>query len=88
VINKENNPVEWAMLCYELDDAREHLEELLKEMSELAELSAEDFEIQIGHIYAHLNRAWNSQNITSDHPHDQIELLSGFPTDLKPTGFE
>jgi hypothetical protein len=86
MINAKNNPVEWAMLNYELDDAREHLETLLKEMSEADELTDDDFAAFLGHIFAHLNRAWNTRNVESELTSDQTDSMSQFPTDLKPVG--
>lgn len=86
MINQVDNPVEWAMLLYELNDAREHLEELLKEMSECDDFTNEDFAVSLGHVFAHLNRAWNTRDIKSEMTSDQIDAASKFPTDLTPVG--
>lgn len=50
------------MLMYELDDAREALEKLVNEMKDDPEFSEEQFRIDLGHIYAHLNSAWHIRN--------------------------
>jgi hypothetical protein len=63
LMNKENAPVSWAMLSYELDDAEEHLQKLILDMQR-ADFSETDFRVQLTHIYAHLNRAWNRRNVT------------------------
>ncbi len=86
MINEEKNPVEWAMLQYELDDARDHLETLLQDMSESADFTDEDFAAHSGHIFAHLNRAWNTRGVDSELTSDQTDATSHFPTDLKPVG--
>ncbi|MGB7208813.1 MAG: hypothetical protein WBD27_09165 [Pyrinomonadaceae bacterium] len=86
MINEKDNPVEWAILIYELDDAREHLETLLKEMSEAGDFTDEDFAASVGHIFAHLNRAWNTRNVVSEITSERTDAMSQFPTDLKPVG--
>jgi hypothetical protein len=86
MINQQDNPVEWAMLLYELDDAREHLENLLKEISESDDFTEEDYSVSLGHIFAHLNRAWNTRNVDSEMKAEYEDAMSQFPTDLKPLG--
>jgi hypothetical protein len=61
MITKTANPVEWAILMYELDDAKEHLENLIAEITEADEPDEIDFGMQLEHIYSHLNRAWNAE---------------------------
>jgi hypothetical protein len=49
----------------------------------------EDFGVQIGHIFAHLNRAWNGRNDPQGmkNPTDeQRSVLTSFPIDLEPCG--
>lgn len=90
MIDKETNPVVWALLHYELSDAQEHLGELLQEMQEQPDFDEEEYRIWLSHIYAHLNRAWNRRNTT-----DAQELIdqnkvnywegwTNFPADIKP----
>ena len=86
MINLKNNPVEWAGLLYELDDLKEHLEILINEMGENGEIQDESYKVQIGHLYAHLNRAWNSRNSTSDEVEKEFEKLTEFPQDIKTCG--
>ena len=87
MINNNDNPVAWAMLITELDDAREHLEELLKGLSESDEMDEDsEFSVYLGHIYAHLNRAWNSRNQEDEISQEQWLLFSQFPKDIKPVG--
>ncbi len=84
MIDKESRPVEWALLIAELDDAREHLEQLVDQMSENGHFEEEGFRVDLGHIYAHLNRAWHSRSRTSEIPESEWEAYSQFPTDLSP----
>lgn len=84
MINKNENPVEWSTLLYELDDVVEHSQQLIKEMTAKGTIDEINYKIQIAHIYAHLNRAWNTRNQTDldiDLVHD---TLSYFPKDIEP----
>ncbi|GMW00337.1 MAG: hypothetical protein AMXMBFR84_14750 [Candidatus Hydrogenedentota bacterium] len=83
MINSKDHPVEWAMLLYELDDARDHLESLLKEMVASGSIEDEGFHIQLRHIYEHLNRAWHSRNFVGEMPNERYEEFSRLPNDLK-----
>jgi hypothetical protein len=62
MITKKDNYAEWALLLYELEDAKEHLETLMQEMADDPEFDEVDYRIGLGHIYTHLNRAWNARN--------------------------
>jgi hypothetical protein len=83
VINNDQNPVQWAMLGYGLDDARKHLEALIDKMSSGA-IDETDFAIDLGHIYAHLNRTWNKRSDVDGIA--DFAAASEFPTDLRPVG--
>ena len=86
MINSKDNPVEWASLQYELDDLREHLESLIKDMDENGAIAVEDYQVQIGHLYAHLNRAWNSRNAIGDKKEKEFEKFTKFPQDIETCG--
>ena len=90
MINPESEPVAWAMLMYELSDASEHLSALIAQLSDgNSTIDEEDFAVQIGHIYAHLNRAWNGRNDPQGiaNPTDEQRAgLTSFPIDLEPCG--
>jgi len=86
MINGKDHPVEWALLAYELDDAIEHLQALSKDFIPNGDIDETDFEVKLGHVYAHLNRAWNSRNRIGESDQEQLELESRFPTDLYPYG--
>lgn len=84
MITKEQAPVEWAMLMYELDDAREHLETMMDKMNTDPEYDEEFFRVDMGHIFSHLNRAWHTRNLTGELKGNKWHEASKFPTDLDP----
>lgn len=78
--------VGWALMMYELTDALEHLTELVDELSRRDDYSDEEMAIDLGHVYAHLNRAWYRRNIEEDFDESDRETASQFPIDLQPIG--
>ncbi len=85
MINKDNS-VAWSQFLYELEDAKEHLESLISDMQQDSTYSEEQFKIDLGHVYAHLNRAWNTRNDESGATKENWDTVSKFPTDLEPVG--
>ena len=86
MINSKDNQVEWASLMYELEDAREHLESLVNQMPEKGIIDEVDYSVDLGHVFAHLNRAWNTRHLKQQIPKEQWAEYSGFPNDLEPVG--
>jgi hypothetical protein len=86
MINQKTNPVSWIQLVSGLDDAREHLEELVNKMAADGSVDEEELRVALGHIYAHLNRAWHSRDLPEDIPEKDWERLSRFPQDVAPVG--
>jgi hypothetical protein len=86
VINAKDQYVAWAGLVTELDEAREHLEGLAEKLAKQGECDEEEFAVELGHIYAHLNRAWHSRNQDAEISEVQWSEFSEFPKDLKPVG--
>jgi polyhydroxyalkanoate synthesis regulator phasin len=86
MINNKNNPVEWALLIYELDELREHVESLVDQMSNDGHISNEEYETHIGHLYAHLNRSWNSRNSIDEDVSEKFNEFTKFPTDIETCG--
>lgn len=87
MINQTDYPVAWALLLYEIDEVREHLESLAKQMSEAGRIDEEELEVQIGHVYAHLNRIWHRRdNGSGELTREQWEAFSRFPDDIEPVG--
>ena len=87
LMNAEH-PVAWAMLMYELSDAHEHLGELITQMNAAGEIDEPEFYVYIGHVYAHLNRAWHGRNDPNLDQLSDEKLIEHrkFPTDLQPSG--
>ncbi|NHQ87701.1 hypothetical protein HA050_16410 [Iodobacter sp. HSC-16F04] len=84
MINKEQNPVGWAMLMHELNDAREHLSNLITESQNTPEYDEVNLRVDLGHVYSHLNRAWHHRNKSGDISEPEWVESSKFPTDLEP----
>jgi hypothetical protein len=84
MINKEQNPVGWAMLMYELDDAKEHLNNLIAEIQNDPEYNEANLRVDLGHVYSHLNRAWHRRNNSEDVSEAEWVEASKFPNDLEP----
>ena len=85
MINKKNH-IAWSQFMYELEDAKEHLENLIKEVESEEEYGEEELKIDLGHIYAHLNRAWNSRNSVEGTTKENWEAMSEFPKNVEPIG--
>ena len=86
MIDKDKNPVEWAGLMYELEDAHEHLGHLISEMMNDPEFDETDFTVFLGHIFSHLNRAWYRRQRDSEITEETWATASQFPNDLDPIG--
>ena len=82
MINQKDNPVGWAMFLAELNDAHEHLGNLIKEMAASPDYSDVELAIDLGHVYSHLNRAWHRRAVHEDLTDSEWEAASQFPRDL------
>jgi hypothetical protein len=85
MISQAESPVAWAMFVYELADAQEALNDLMKELADGA-IDADEFRIDIGHVYAHLNRAWYRSKSSNDISDAEYDAATGFPADITPMG--
>jgi hypothetical protein len=76
------------MLLYELVDAHEHLGALVAQMQAAGGIDEPDFAVQLGHVFAHLSRAWHGRanERLDDQSADPHAERSRFPTDLPPVG--
>ena len=83
MINEKDNPVEWALMCYQFEEVAEHLQNLSNEIVPNAEINEEEFNVQMGHIYSHLNRIWNSRNHIGEISDENFEEYSKLPKDIK-----
>ena len=88
MLSQEEHPVGWAMLMYELADAHEHLGNLIAEMQAAGGSDEDEFAIDLGHVFAHLNRAWHGRNDPQldTLPYEQRAERSRYPCDLPPVG--
>lgn len=86
MITAQQDYVAWAGLVTELSEAQEHLAALIESMVKEGCVEDADFAVQLGHVFAHLNRAWNRRNQTEEVSEAQWERYSDFPKDLKPVG--
>lgn len=84
MINPNDHPVAWGLLLYELEDAREHLEQLVQAMAESPGFDEHELRISLGHVFAHLNRAWNARNSESALSEAQWNAFRAFPEDFAP----
>ena len=84
MINKIDNPVEWALLNYQLSDALEYLNKLIEEKMEAEDFDEVSFQIDLAHVYSHLNRAWNMRNHEGDLSDEEFRRFAEFPLDLMP----
>jgi hypothetical protein len=71
---------------YELEDAREHLEDLVKRMLEAGTIDESIYSVDLGHVFAHLNRAWNTRDQEREYPESERDRFTRYPTDLEPVG--
>lgn len=86
MIDQNNNPVAWSLLVSGLDDAREHLENLVDVMAAKGSIEEEELRIALGHIYAHLNRTWHTRDRSEEVLEKDWDQISRFPTDVDPVG--
>ena len=86
MINQDENQVAWVLLCDELKEAREHLVSLETDFAKSDEFDESEFRVQLGHVYAHLNRAWNARSLANGVTDENWDQMSQFPTDIEPIG--
>ncbi len=85
MISKKRDPVAWASLMYELEDAKEHLENLITDLEKDPEYDEPNLQVDLGHVYAHLNRAWHRRNMKEDFTDEEWNIACRFPSDCEPT---
>ena len=84
MINRHDHPVGWALFHDELSDAHEHLESLLGALERDPDYGEEALRVDLGHILAHLHRAWYRRNCPEDITNEQWEQSRETPRDLDP----
>lgn len=86
MITAATHPVEWALLAYDLTDAHEALGTLIDAMHEAGEIDEIEYGIDLAHVYAHLNQAWNARHHEGERSSRDLDRYAAFPTDLRPYG--
>lgn len=84
MIDRSSNPIGWSLLLHDLEDAYEHLGQLIREVQAIPGYGEPEFRIDLGHVYAHLNRAWHRRNVPEDFTESEWGLAGQFPEDLEP----
>ncbi len=70
---------------FNLTEAKDAIEQLLSEMQSDADYDIGNYQVDMQHIYWHINSAWNGKgfNMTSDTLTDALyESFIQYPTDL------
>lgn len=84
MISIKTAPVAWAMLMYDLEDARDDLDSIVSGMMTDPDFDETEFKIRLGHVYWHLNRAWRRRNAGDELVGIDIDRQGQFPDDLQP----
>ena len=84
MINPKHNPVEWTLLIDELMEVHEHLGALISKLGNEPEYDEEWFRVDMGHLMAHLNRAWARRNCARELTDEEWERFREYPQDLPP----
>ena len=83
LIREIDDPPFWTSFVHQLEDARVHLSELIDEMCAKNEVDEIELGIRLGHIYGHLNRAWNGRRLANaDVSEWYTEKNCRFPDDV------
>jgi hypothetical protein len=53
-----------AVVLFHLREAAEQLKETIQELESRADYCKEEFQVEMGHLYGHLNTAWNGRDQT------------------------
>jgi len=55
-----------SVVLFHLREAAEQLKETIQELESSTDYGMEEFQVDIGHLYHHLNTAWNGRNQTDE----------------------
>ncbi len=77
-----------ASICYDLGDAREMLEEVMKLFVPNEKVDEDEFNWRMAHLYSHINSAWHKRNLTNEQlklaNSEEMNRWAMFPTDITP----
>ena len=82
MIDRKQYPVEGAVWMLMLQEAHEHLGNIIQELEEKEDGCDIDFGIPLGHVFGHLNRAWNGRNEVKEIDDSKWDEYSSFPKDI------
>jgi hypothetical protein len=71
-------------MTFNLEDAHEHLGNLIKSIQVDPQYGDPEFAVDLGHVVAHLNRAWFCRNHSENLTEAQWEVARAYPKDLEP----
>jgi hypothetical protein len=54
------------VVLFHLHEAAEQLNETIQKLEGSADYATEEFQVDMGHLYHHLNTAWNGRDQTDD----------------------
>ena len=86
MISRDRDPVSFSSFVDELADAEGHLHDLIEKVMNEPDYDETDFRVDLGHVFAHLNRAWHTRNSKDGDADADRGIVSAFPTDLTPVG--
>ncbi len=86
MINRKDNPVEYALMGLEFEEMLKHLDELTNKFASQEAIDENHFKIDIAHLYAHLNRIYNGRNHIGEISDEDFTEYSKFPIDIEPIG--
>jgi len=76
--------VEWSSLVDELADAQERIGDLIKRMMQDPHYDENAYRVDMGHVMAHLNRAWARRSIDRELTESEWATFREYHEDLKP----
>lgn len=85
-MDKNENYLVWVQVVDELSEAKEHLDKVIKEITGEAQMLEDDLKVDLGHVYAHLNRTWHLRNSKEGVEKENWGEISKFRDDLEPVG--
>jgi hypothetical protein len=84
MINRNENPEPWVLFIVQFQEAHEHLSKLISDITSDRGYDEARLRIDLGHVMAHLNRAWTSRNVARELTDAEWESFREYPQDLRP----
>ncbi len=86
MISKTSHPAEWALLLMDIEEVQEHVAALIEKMDDAGAIDEAEFAVDLGRIYAHLNRVWHGRDGKAPVGPAARAAASRFPEDIEPVG--